>query len=312
MDIAKDYGITAGGVRNVYNRLKTREDAENLPRTGRPRKTSKRDDRKILMEIQKNPKISAKQIKEDLNLDLSVTRIKERIKECGYNGRVARKKPYLSKENMVKRKEFAKQYKDQPLEFWKNVIFSDESKFELMNNKRREFVWRKPGEAYKLKNLKPSVKHGGGSIMVWGCFSYHGVGKLVFIDGIMNGPGYIDILENNLEESARSMGLENDYVFQQDNDPKHTCKLARQYFDDKAISLLPWSSSSPDINPIEPLWDEIDRRVPQSSRTSRPKFKQAIQDVWYSIPKETLQKLVMSVPNRLHEVWKANGGHTRY
>ncbi len=86
--------------------------------------------------------------------------------------------------------------------------------------------------------------------MVWGCFSYHGVGLLVFIDGIMDPVKYVNILSNNLEDSARLMGLEN-YTFQQDNDPKHTSRLAKNYFEDKSIDLLPWPPQSPDLNPIE-------------------------------------------------------------
>ena len=96
--------------------------------------------------------------------------------------------------------------------------------------------------------------------MVWGCFSYHGVGKLVFIDGKMDAAKYVDILSNNLEESAIMMGL-GSYTFQQDNDPKHTSKLAKSYFYDKNIDLLPWPARSPDLNPIETLRAFIKKKL---------------------------------------------------
>ncbi|GFX08436.1 transposable element Tcb1 transposase [Trichonephila clavipes] len=72
------------------------------------------------------------------------------------------------------------------------------------------------------KNLRSTVKHGGGSVMVWGCMASNGVGNLVFIDGIMDPKLYIDILNNNLKESAKELGLDGNFIFQQDNDSKHT------------------------------------------------------------------------------------------
>ncbi|KAH8288665.1 hypothetical protein KR054_007468, partial [Drosophila jambulina] len=71
--------------------------------------------------------------------------------------------------------------------------------------------------------VKATVKHGGGSVLVWGCMSARGVGNLIFIDGIMNAEMYLNILKENLHSSATKMGLERDnFIFQQDNDPKHT------------------------------------------------------------------------------------------
>ncbi|KAF9760563.1 Transposable element Tcb1 transposase, partial [Nosema granulosis] len=103
------------------------------------------------------------------------------------------------------------------------------SKFNLFYSDGKVSVWRKPGTGLTLKNLSPTVKHGGDSIMVWGCFSYQGVGKLVFIKGKMNSKNYINILSNNLPSSAANMGL-SDYTFKQDNDPKHKSKATTNFF----------------------------------------------------------------------------------
>ena len=85
-------------------------------------------------------------------------------------------------------------------------------------------MWREADAGLKTCNLSASVKHGERSVMVWGCFSYFDVGKLVFIEGKMNSEYCVNILSNNLPNSARLMDLQ-DYIFQQDNDPKHTAKL---------------------------------------------------------------------------------------
>ncbi len=71
-------------------------------------------------------------------------------------------------------------------------------------------------------NMHATVKHGGGKVLVWGCMAGAGVGKLVFIDQIMNANVYINVLRHNLKASAAQLNMEKSFVFQQDNDPKHT------------------------------------------------------------------------------------------
>ena len=89
----------------------------------------------------------------------------------------------------------------------------------------KENVWRKPYIFHHPKNAIPTVKHGGGSIMMWGCFTSAGTGKLVRIEGMMDGAEYREILEENLFQSSRDLRLGRRFTFQQDNDPKHTAKV---------------------------------------------------------------------------------------
>ncbi len=71
----------------------------------------------------------------------------------------------------------------------------------------KRYVWRKPGTAHHLSNTVPTVKHGGGSIMLWGCFSAAGTGRLVAIEGKMKAAKYRDILDENLLQSAQDLSL---------------------------------------------------------------------------------------------------------
>lgn len=89
-------------------------------------------------------------------------------------------------------------------EFWEKVIFSDESKFNVWGSDGRKLVWRKKGDALNKENLIPTVKHGGGSVMVWGCMSACGVGNLQIIEGTMDKHAYLNILKKNLKESAKN------------------------------------------------------------------------------------------------------------
>lgn len=192
------------------------------------------------------------------------------------------KRPLLSLKAINLRMELAKNYMFMHEEDIKTIIFSDESKFNLFYSDGKVSVWREPGKGLELKNLLPTVKHGGGSIMVWGCFSYYGMGRLVVIDGKMDAVKYINILGQNLKASARSMNLEN-FTFQQDNDPKHTSKIAKEYFRVNNISVLPWAPQSPDLNPIETMWGIIKSKLAVIKVSNLKDLKEKIIEVWNSI-----------------------------
>ncbi|GFV45635.1 transposable element Tcb1 transposase [Trichonephila clavipes] len=144
---------------------------------------------------------------------VSAETVRNVIRHAGYSSRVARKKPFIILQNQKKRLEFAKTHQLKTDNSWKKVIFSDESKFNIFGSDGRRTVWRKPNTALNPKNLRPTVKHGG-SVMVWGCMASNGVGNLVFIDGIMDHKLSIDILNNNLKESAKKLGLDGNFIFQ--------------------------------------------------------------------------------------------------
>ncbi|GFU58450.1 transposable element Tc1 transposase [Trichonephila clavipes] len=124
------------------------------------------------------------------------------LRKADYNGRVARKKLLIGKRNRVKRLKSAKEHILRPQQFWNEVIFSDESKFNIFGSHGRRMVWRKPNTSHHPKHTIPTVKHEGGSMMVLGCMAVSGMGKLVFIDQIMHKMAYLNILQNNLKESA--------------------------------------------------------------------------------------------------------------
>ena len=132
------------------------------------------------------------------------------------------------------------------------ILWSDETKIELFGLNAKRHVWQKLStETHPPSNTIPSMKHGGDSILLWGCLSVAGTGKFVRIEGTMNGAKYWQILVENLLQSAKDLGLLRRFMFQQDNDPKHTSKATLEWLQNKNVKFREWPSQSPDLNPIE-------------------------------------------------------------
>ena len=127
------------------------------------------------------------------------------------------------------------------------------------------------------------MKHGGGSIMLWGCFAAGGTGALHKIDGIMREGNYVDILTQHLNTSVRTLKLGRKWVFQMDDDPKHTSKVVAKWLKDNNVKVSEWPSQSPDLSAIENVWAELEKCVrvtgisfTSSVRRNGPKFTQLI------------------------------------
>ncbi|GBM96206.1 Transposable element Tc1 transposase [Araneus ventricosus] len=116
---------------------------------------------------------------------------------------------------------------NKPETYWNNVLFADESKFNIFGSDGRIMVWRRKNKELNPKNLVGTVKYDGGGVLVWGCISASGLGNLVFTDGIMNRVLYLNILRDYLKLSAQNSGIGKNFVSYQDNDPKHTALNVR-------------------------------------------------------------------------------------
>ena len=127
----------------------------------------------------------------------------------------------------------------------------------------------------------------------------------------MTGEIYRDILQKKLLESVKRLNLGRNWVLQHDNDPKHRVHIVTKWLDEKGVERLKWPSFSPDLNSIEHICDEVERRMRKKPKNEF-ELKQALLKACYDIGNEVTKKLVDSFPNRLHEVIRMNGYPTRY
>jgi transposase len=112
--------------------------------------------------------------------------------------------------------------------------------------------------------------------------------------------------------SARRLFGQQKFIFQQDNDPKHTSKSCKRYLINKKVNVLDWPAQSPDLNPIENLWSIIDHSLKDRKPNTVEELMQILQEGWDNIAEVTLHNLVESMQRRCNEVIRNNGYPIRY
>ena len=120
------------------------------------------------------------------------------------------------------------------------MFWSDETKINRIGSDGKVYCWKQRGETVSDRTSTPTVKHGGGNnLMVWGCMGWNGVGMLVEVQGILDANQFCSIVKEDLVESCEKLGMnEDERIFQQHNDPKHTSKKAQRWLLDNNIRLL--------------------------------------------------------------------------
>ncbi len=164
--------------------------------------------------------------------------------------------------------------------------------------------------------LVSTVQTASGGVMVWGIFSWHTLGHLLPVEHRLHTTAYLSIVADHVHPFMTAAYPSSECYFQQDNAPLHKIQIISHRFleHDNEFNLLKWPPQSPDLNPIEHIWNAVEQEIciMDVQPTNLQQLCDAIRSIWTKIFEECFQHLVESMPWRFKAVLKAKGGPARY
>jgi hypothetical protein len=149
-------------------------------------------------------------------------------------------------------------------------------------------------------------------VMVWGAICFGRRSRLVFIQGNLTAIRYVqEVLRPVVVPYFRRV---NNALFQQDNARPHIANVSRDFLDDSQVDLFPWPPRSPDLSPIEHVWDLMGRRLTNlhNPPLTLAALRHEIQVAWDSVPQDEINHLIRSMPRRVRKCRGSRGGPTHY
>lgn len=309
VDISRHLGINKSTVFRWISQFNN--DGQRFPKKppGRPCKTSLRSNRLLVRLAKADNLSSARKLKQQWREPVSIWTVYRRLRLVGLRKRRRLVCPLLTEAHKVARLRWA-MTRVIWREVWHRVIFTDESRFKRIGSDARIMVWRARGERYLDKNVDHAIQGQGGSVHMWGAIWMNGRSRLRILRQSVNQRTYIQTLQTFYNEDHVPI----DSILQDDNAPAHRAVAVRQYIEEAGIRTIPWPSRSPDLNPIEHVWDFIARKI-----DSRPVAAESIQQLaewveteWNDMPQDFVNNLILSMPRRIRATIEAKGGHTKY
>lgn len=312
-EVARRVRHSRCAVRYAWNKWKAENACDNLPRPGRPRLTNDRDERMLVKCVRNNRFVPYRILAANFAVKVSRVTFNRRALQFGYNSRRPLIRIPLSPSHRQSRLKWCKERINESQAYWNTIMFSDESRFNLDFHDGRVRVHRKISDRFNEECIAQHDRYGGGSVMVWGAIGYGFRSRLLFIDGNLNAVRYVTEILN--VEVFTLLHTKPNIIFMHDNARSHTAFVSRNALKEAGIVMLPWPARSPDLNPIEHVWDILGRRV--SSSYDHPpatlhQLRQRLSEQWNKLSDEECNNLIESMTTRIKECVSKNGGHTHY
>lgn len=316
--VARRFGVHRSTVQRLQMRVQQTGSTRDRPRSGQPRVTTPAQDRHIrTIHLRDRFRVPAETAAETVGRNrprISYRTVSRRLRERGIRAYRAHVGLVLTRPRRDNRLAWARNHDNRnwPNANWRRVLFSDESRFQLYRHDGRRRVYRRTGERFVEPCVRQVDRFGGGSVMVWGAIRAGWRSQLVVINGNLTGRRYIDEI---LAPHVVPYVAQHNYVtFMHDNARPHVARICQDYLAQNNVRVLNWPPYSPDMNPIEHLWDimgrQLQRRIPQPGTLAE--LRAALVEEWNNIPQRQINGLINSMPRRVRAVLGANGGHTRY
>jgi transposase len=315
---AERLGTTRQTVAHWQHTFEETRGIKNALKSGRPRETSEDENINIITTSVIDHYLTPRQILQELQLNVSAHTIDRRLQEAGLFGRVALKKRVFVEADKKKRLSFAEGYKNWTEKQWERVLFADEAVIQGEGGMKggRQWVRRPIGtsDAFKSEYVHHSISHPK-QLNIWACFSASGLGYCYIYNETLDAKSFVHILDTHLLPSADLLFTETprrQWWYLQDNAPTHTARMTRKWLHNHGIICLDFPPYSPDLNPIENLWQHIEKRVEERVPTTIDELQDVVAEEWKNTPIELLTKLAHSMIYRCKTVIAAHGDHTHH
>lgn len=302
-DIAQELHCSEQTVTLWLQRWAESRSLEDAERRGRPRCTSEEVDEAVIDYSDAHVTACPKDIVREMELDVSARTVRRRLNDAGLLSHVQR----AEHENVRARLSFAEGYSRWTEVEWERVLFSDETHFPLGHH-GRAYVQCPLGAALDPKYTRKDNERLEGKVSLWGCICAGGLGHAELYVDTLDARRYQTILGLNLVSSAQQLWPSGQWWFQQDNWTVHTAGTSREWFDRHGVDLIEWPAWSPDLNPIEELWNDLKRRVYARHPKSMEQLEQLITEEWAATDLAFIRRICRRMPHRLQAVI-ANNGH---
>lgn len=316
-EVARRLGVAHSVIQTVRDRYNATGSVAEQRRSGRPRCTTRRQDRFVVALALRQRTITASAIRTQLraatNVIVSDQTIRNRLRDADLHARRPVIRPVLAPAHRAARLAWARRHVTWTRHQWSRVLFTDESRFTRSFTDGRNRVWRRPRERYHDANVLEHDRYGGGSVMVWGGISVTSRTPLYRVHGTLNGLAYRnDILQPLALTALQALGP--DSILQDDNARPHRAGVVNDFLQQQHVTRLDWPAYSPDLSPIEHVWDVLGRRLRENHPPAADlnQLFLFLEQEWQAIPQMTLRTLVLSMRQRCNECIQAHGGHTRF
>ncbi|GFX31414.1 transposable element Tcb2 transposase [Trichonephila clavipes] len=316
--VAAEFGIAHSIVSRLWRQFQTTGTAIRGFSSGRPRGTTPADDRYIVLQARRNRRHTAGEIARHTTQanggPISRFTVARRLHGGGLFARRPVRCVPLTPVHRRRRSLWCREYRNWRDNEWGRVLFTDESRFSLSSDSHRILIWRERGSRNHPSNIIERDRYGGRGILVWGGIMLGSRTDLhIFDAGSVNGTRYCnEILLPYVRLFRGAMGLQ--FLFMDDNAPCHRTVAAEQLLESEDIERMNWPARSPDLNPIEHIWDFLGRRL--VARALPPvtirELRLALQDEWAAMPQQLIDTLILSMGRRCETCLAVRGDHIPY